>query len=383
MSGTSYVVALSHPFEVQAEGAQVPDLYSLPTCTQILRNSFTVSTTDSSGELDIVVQPNVFATVASGNGASATVNHVTGGNAWFSNPTIGGFYENGMTTATQLATYFSRYRVVSFGIRFRNLQPPLNQQGKFYIAKIPSINQFAYYPNSYTTNPQWGTYLQFYEMPGLDSSGYITNSILALPTAMEAMTSQLSLEGGIECVGKITSPVAFEWRNATNDSYLDTTSPGAPYNQSGQVLTQTSATTGQPYLVQQYDSDYLKMGGWSCIMIKGTGLPTTPGAIFDLEIIFHLEGLPPVGNTIIFSPAKNPPVHIGLLNAAVSTAHSYPTFRSITRAHSRVRDSLHKASSHLGFRDFGHLLSTLSLNGGKLGGVARQGLEIAGVAALL
>lgn len=378
-----FVSAITHPFAESAEGGTWPDEYSLPTCTQQLRSAFTVSTTDNSGELDIVVQPNPFCTLACGNGPNAGTSHISGGNQWFGNAVPGGFYEYGLVTTAQIAQYFARYRVVGWGVRFRNLQPPLNQQGKFYAAKVPSINQFALYNTGYTADAKWTDYLGFYELPQVGTTGYVTNSIIGLPTAMENMVSSLSLGGGLEVVGKVTSPVCQEWRDAQLNSVIDTASPDNPITQSGQVMFQTNATTGQPYPVVSMDSDFLRQGGWSVLVIKATGLPTTPGPIFDLEVVMHLEGIPPVGQTIIFSPCRAPIVHGALKDAALNYASRLPTFRRISNHHGHVKNALSGVSRFLGFKDFGHLLSTASLNGGSLGHAAAVGLEAAGAMSLL
>lgn len=380
----NFVACVTHPFSEEAEGGQWPDEYSLPTATQVLRTSFTVSLTDTTGELDIVVQPNPFCMIANGNGTASTSPHITGGNTWSSHPYTGGFYEYGLCTEDQLGSFFARYRVVGWGVRFRNLQPPLNQQGKFYAAKVPSLNQFANYSTAYTPKASWQNYLQFYELPNSDpSTGYVVNQIIGLPTAMENMVSALSIAGGLEVVGKVTSPVCQEWRDSTNVTVVSTTDEASPLMQSGQVLFQTNANTGQPYPVSAFDSDFLRQGGWSVLVIKATGLPNSPQAVFDLEAIMHLEGIPPVGQTIVFSPCRAPIVHGALRDAALNYASKLPTFRRIVHAHGHVKSALGGVSRFLGFHDFGHMLSTMSLNPGNAGKLAATGLEIAGAASLL
>ena len=195
-----YVAALTDPFAEQAEGAQVPDMYSLPTCTQMIRTAFTISTTDATGELDFVIQPNVLATVAAGYGVYSTTDHISGGNVWYTSAagvTFDGFSEHGVISPDTLQTYFARYRVVSFGFRIRTLVNPQGQQGKFYVAKVPACNQFAAYNSTYTPDATWGQYCDFYELPGLDNNGYLTNAIVGLPTATQNMVSSLSLEPGL------------------------------------------------------------------------------------------------------------------------------------------------------------------------------------------
>lgn len=367
---TSYVAALCDPFSAEAEGAQVPDMYSLPTCTQMIRTAFTLSTNDSSGNLDFVLQPNLFCTIASSTGTGAT-DRITGGEPWSSSYN---FTEHGVSNQTVVAQYFSRYRVVSWGMRLRTLVTPQGQQGKFYIAKVPAINQWANYSTAYTNAAYWSDYLDFYELPEPDATNNITNSIIGLPTATQNMVSALSLEQGLETVGSIVSPVAFEWRDSTQSAIIDQHSTDQPIYQSGQIIAQTNSGTGDPYPVLAMDSDFLRQAGWSCILFKATGLSTTPQPWFDVEVVFHLEGLPPVTNSVIMVPSKNPPVHLGLLNAAIHTAATQPHFKkAINNMVGRgrvVRHGLETASRHLGFRDMSHLLSTLNLNAGTIAGFA-------------
>lgn len=354
-----YVAALTRPFDPEAEGAQVPDQWSFPTATAVLRGNITLSTRDTTGNVDFVIQPNVLACVAASNSFVGTNKQVSGPNEWYNTvPAAGlGFSEIGLTNATLLAAQFARYRVVGFGVRIRSLVAPLNQQGKFLFCKVPSMNTFANYAAASAQYSTWGDYLSYYELPGQDTTGYVSTGINSLPTVHETMQSTLSADGGLEVCGSICSPVAYEWRDGANAHAMGHTTTGLVVSQG---IEQTSSTLAT---LNIQDPDFLRQGGWSTIVCRGNGLfPSSVSAgtaVLDIEVCFHLEGIPPVSSSSAFLAANSaPPIHMGLLQAAQAAANMSPHFQKVVAHSRRSRAVLHHhlniASRHLGFSDVGH-----------------------------
>lgn len=385
VGGSKYVTCLSHPFSPHGKGAQVPDMYSFPTQTNILQTVYTLSTTDTTGNIDFVVQPNPLATVAASYGALGTP-QLAGGNAWWSNnyaatATNRGFTESGMVTQSSLAAVYARYRVVAFGLRIRCLLPPINQSGRLICSKVPSMEEFACYPN-YVGQASWSQYLSFYQLPNIDTTtGYMSNSMLALPSSHENMVAGLSMDGGLEVVGTMCSPLALTFRDASNTSVVGSDLSGNKIYQSG-ALTVGSAGSALP-LLPPLDGDWLKQGGWSTFCFRASGLANVASGtpVFDVEVIFHLEGVPPVGTTSLVSAGQAPPVHQGLLNAAIHVAKQQPHFRKIiTEAahhHKHISHGLHTAARFLGFNDFGHALTHFAMNPGTMGQIAGAAATVA------
>jgi len=391
---TKYIAALTRPFDSDAEGAQVPDQWSFPTQTSFLRANFTLQTTDISGNLDFVVQPNCFSTVAA---SAASTNLITGPvlistpNTWSrctANGTINstterGFTEGGMINESNMKAQFSRYRVVGWGVRVRALQAPLNQQGKILFAKVPSLNTMAMY-NLTAGTSQWNQYLNYYGLPGVDSTGFISTGINSLPSVHETTVATLSAEGGIDIPGQLCSPLAYGFRDATNISVLGTAAggniaqgmvtdmlttqnpqqnPGAATVSGGSGLPTTYSGGIAGNISSVTDPDFMLQGGWSTLCCRATGLVASANTpVFDLEVIFHLEGNPPVGSIACFASAgSHPPVHVGLLNAAHAAASTMPAFqrvlKDVRQRGAHIQHGLHRVSHHLGYHNTGAMFT--------------------------
>jgi len=413
MSGEhlAYPMAVNFPFEAEAEGGQVPDMYSFPTQTSVMRTQFVLSTAPNSTDIDFIVQPNLFCTIASSfpyatTGLGTTFTPITGGYATNNTtiqPTINSgaknsYWENGMISPTVLSGQYARYRVVGWGVRIRSLIPPLSQQGTVALTKVPSLSHWfnpvlaggavaglAFQQTTTATNPaavnyasgpiqpgqsnaarftlEWPNYLQYYELPGVDSSGYMTSSVLSLPLAHQMSVQSMTVENGLEVAGKLASPDAFKWRDGSNavgawGGSINIGSANADINivDAGQMLIGTTnafysgvgaLTSTQPYanmIVGVNDEDFVQQGGWSVLCFRASGLQANAAstAQFTVEIVFHIEGVPSVGATTMISGAKYPLYHPGLLSLAQEIQHTLPTFRKlITGDHHHRHRILH------------------------------------------
>ena len=66
-------------------------------------------------------------------------------------------------------------------------------------------------------------------------------------------------------------------------------------------------------------------GGWSTSVVRLSGLPT--GAVFTLELVYHIEGVPNCNNHTLSSSAKYPIYRPDLLEVAQQTSSKLPWWR--------------------------------------------------------
>lgn len=417
----SYAACLAHPFAPEACGAQIPDEYSFPTETVTYRQLFYVQqcqTDDpaSAGTGCFVVQPNVLATIAGFYGVRGLADPVTGGNVWHrtdANPLknaieagmteladYGGFSEHGVTTQDELEEKFSSYRVVGWGVKIRPTGNVNNAQGRLICCKVPSKKEFALYTSgmdggfkskqytmngaiSYSTpmnsSPHATTrdYCEYYNLPECDGSACISNGMVALPTAMEANVSELFLEGGIEIAGRHTSPDSLTWRDTDASTVI---AQRANYVHSGttylnkQAIGQTGmqvSILGADDIVDTFGTyvseEYLSQGGWSALCVRGSGLNPTTGDFCDVEVVFHVEGVPRLrSGALKMSTTKMPPVNPPMVEIARAYAHSQPMFKKIKKAASGVSglyQKLDSISQHLGLGSAQSVLQRVATSG--------------------
>jgi hypothetical protein len=424
-SAAAYPIALSHPFEPEAEGAQVPDLYTFPTQTSMLRTQFTlIAPPSSNGNVDFVVQPNLFCTVAASAPYSAggSFNPIQGGVPWTQSVVTqvgqNQFWEAGMVSVSQLAAQYARYRLVGWGVRVRSLIPPLNQQGTIVCTKVPSLSHWmnlqygntgppvvygptlgvVQYQTGYSASAvtgsgspciSWPQYLDYYELPGVDASGYITESVLGMPNSHQTSLAGMSLDNGLEVVGKVSSPAAFQWRDASNDpgNFNIANQQGLyPVCIGGQMLVQVNAgvqaTDTQIYddqIVGINDEDFIHQGGWSVLCFRASGLAqsdsqNTPQ--FTIEVVMHIEGVPFCQSSTVLSGAKYPIYAPHLLEMSLDHASRLPTYRkAVTPTNHNgglkphlehlANSAAHHVAKYYGYSSPQQALSSLALQGGK------------------
>lgn len=346
MSVSKYHAAIVDPFHESAKGAQVPDEWAFPTETACLRKSFTVFSTNSSGNVDLVVQPNPICTVAAQQqyvSGTTWYNTVTGGSVWTATgnttalPTGGtgsgtnGFTEMGLSTYASLGNTFNRYRMVSYGVRVYPTTSATNTTGTAYFAKVPSLDQFGNYAqgttSGFTTNAaSWNDYLSYYGLPPVDASGFIGTGLMQLQAVHETSIPEMTLDGGVEVVNTVCSPLAFGWRDGIRQADLTTAGSGLK-----QGLIQTNST-----LVTQnvQDVDFLDQGGCSVILLRMSGLPSgtpsAPVACFTVDVIMHLEGVPNLAGSVL-AGGQTPPVAPHMIQHVIAKASRHPHFRKARR----------------------------------------------------
>jgi len=235
---SKYLMALTEPFDPGAQGAQIPDMYSFPTETQVVRCEFIIRN-DANGNLDFIITPSLFQTLICGSPS---------GSPNVSIAQIGGVFCNDFSTVTgslsQNATSWissgvckpevvysqmARHRIVGMGCRVRCLAAPLNQQGRLFMASFPSprlsfptriagnVNDNINTGASLATYKEICTWL---DLPDPDSAGYQTTELLNVPEMVTTDVSDLSIMGPVQWVNKPTSTGNVAFRDSFNDVVL-------------------------------------------------------------------------------------------------------------------------------------------------------------------
>jgi len=273
-----YLIALADPFSNKAGGAQVPDVYSFPTATTQVKETFTISVQPNQTDVDFVVQPSLFTTIAYSDFATCAGGFVNYSSI-LRNASGTGFTENSIVSQATISGKFSRYRIVGGGVKIKVLTPTLTQQGQLFCCLVPSLTHSAWFPMESIANAvqngfpistnqglaNWNDYLTYYELPGVDGLGLISTQIQGMPLAHTNMLSGTTLEGGIEIAFKNASPDSLKFRDASPVTALTSAlgqyggfeagqgsgvanyQYGSGVNQGGQVFTTSfigSGTTG-------------------------------------------------------------------------------------------------------------------------------------------
>jgi len=315
-----YLVALTDPFNGKASGAQVPDTYSFPTSTAQIKETFVFTPTSS--EMDFVIQPSLFCTVA-----RSAFSTCTGGYVNYSSITSRGstgFTELGIISQAQIAKQFARYRIVGGGIKIKVLTPSLTTQGELFMCMVPSLSHAAWFPaesaavtlangtSAYADDglATWTDYLGYYELPQVDAQGLISTQIQGMPLAHKNMLTGSMLEGGVEVAFKVASPDCLKFRDATPTTQLaqgfqagvgnrwqvsdppNGASTAVSFNQGGQLFTGNINLTGQSpalYPVVSLATSNAGLGGFNYIGYQnpanGAGTPVVWSNPMDEDFI--------------------------------------------------------------------------------------------------
>lgn len=319
----AYLEALTNPFSREAIGAQVPDMYSFPTETQMVKCIFTLGN-DTEGNLDFVITPSLFQTIICGSplvgatqGNCPNRSVATIGGIWISdfNPTSGvmvqvapvvsstlslcqgSWISAGVVDPAVVSSQMQRYRIVGMGCRINCLAAPLNQQGKLVLASFPSPR--LCFPtrlagntgNVATTasNASYATVMQWLDLPWPDASGYATTEILNVPEAQSVTVADLAVNGAIQWVNKPTATGNVAFRDSFNDVQVtnDLTLGETLSGSSGSALSYTISNA-----LSSVGSN--KVTG---VTVVSPGLPPV-GAVLASGTLATLAGFP-VGTYVI------------------------------------------------------------------------------------
>lgn len=270
-----YANALKNPLHPSANGCRIPDEYATPTQTMHVKGTLTLTST-AAGLFSAAILPNPHVSVAVVSGSSSF-----SGGTFASNADVGYMIAPNTTKAI-----LDDFRVVSFGIRIRNVQPPGTATGMLEIAQVPAgsaIPSFTILDGAAATNDQ--VYMNTFANGILIAASGAFNSLLNLPDSDEYAVQEL-MANDIEVAGKICSAEHATFRNTNVDSSWSATQQIVS---EGQVWTTSTgglsgaATTNRPATMQ--------MLGRTVILINGRGFPASTRSL-DVEIVYHIEGTP-------------------------------------------------------------------------------------------
>lgn len=307
IKANAFAKALTKPFDTSSMGARVPDNYCFPTAAYHLHEEFVIAPLNTGqGQFCVAAFPNPVVSLVDFRGAAQGAPFLSIGTIGYpqvnSLETVPASY--GMTDLSAL-TVLSNYRVVSAGLRIRNLQPELSATGRIIVVQIPigdempSIVDWA--RGASGTPAQCANFYRL--LLGVSAADLDSSAVLDLPGAKEYGSSDF-LHGDLQICHQVVSPAYYNFRGLQN-----TVAAGALAWSLGDTGTVSSTGT----LGQISFKDPSRMVGGCAIVIFGYGFPVNiSGApLFSVEQIMHMEGTPRVQAGKHLVPSNAPLAHVG------------------------------------------------------------------------
>lgn len=278
-----YLLALTDPFHPSALGARVPDQFSCPTTTHVVRASLTV-TCNSSGNVGAIILPNPITAVALFNGSSADFDTIT-------------FGDNTTTTQarwgvdpTSFAQKFDDYRIVGMGVRITALSAMTNSSGKITMGTYPIKANWATkdFPvggitRATNTLEKIGRFYAALGIPNNSTTNTLYPQQLVNLPGSKVISAMQASENVFQVVPRLADPSGLNFR-ASGDSLIGWDTAG------------TAAVMG--------NADYLDISGFEACYFYYTGGVASTSTV-DLEIIYHLEGRMNLSSGISAPDTKN------------------------------------------------------------------------------
>lgn len=308
----AYKAALSRPFSLAAQGARVPDMYSVATTTRHITRKLTLSS-NASGECDLVVIPSAYLHAMSPRAS------IVGGDSWIT--LNGATLANAavQTLPSALAGQLTNYRVVGYGVKIIGIAAMTTNAGSLTLATVPAegyVNLTSTIGNqAANSNNAFHTVANTLTAYGVPNSSNVVSvaSLPSLPNSVESSLINVS-ERPITITPKVCSPNAFIFKNTSDIG------PGFS------AQNQTSAVS-----ISVGNASYLQFGGHESVVIAATGCPAST-SMLDIEITYHLEGNPFISATagsIIGSDSSSVAVDpLGFMNVIREVA-AMPTFKAL------------------------------------------------------
>lgn len=307
---TGYRLALTSPFSEGAVGARVPDQFTGHTIGHTLKFQLSIGT-DAGGASDVVIFPNVACPAISTRG------NIVGGSTltWSDGSTVG----NGVYTinTADVSAKMSVYRIVGMGVKVETLTSLTNTGGRVNASTIPiaswlKIKNFTVGSQPVATNSN-GTpsnTLKAWSIPA-DSNGKVDT------TQMCKMTDTVTYSGNdvamrpVIITPKQCSPSALDFRQS-QDTVVG-------------FDVEDAVVSGN---VWGGDASYLRLDGFESVILTATGMPANT-TCFNVEVIYHLEGVPQyaTGGTILSSKGAASPVGILGMYRVIEEAAKAPMVR--------------------------------------------------------
>lgn len=327
--GGSFQAALTEPFSDAALGAQIPDLYSFPTETTHVRCSIKIKT-GGDGNFDFVMFPHPLYTAWTGSGIISGGSPVTVEGAGLpSSP----FYQ-GAVSPDALSQRYDDYRVVGGGLRLKWINNFEAATGRIFYAQKPSA-QYALGSTSADASGNPPTEEQCYQYLDLPYDGSrLPVTILNLPLAGEVSATELMESGNLAMNLRVCSADFTRFRDSED-------SDRGPV-----MVTENEATDG---INNKISPSYIDMAGWSCCLLRGTGLPANSD-VLDVEIIMHLEGTPALAASGSYLVGGKPKINVNPASmwATIAAASRTPFARFVASAITRAVPAADRAARVLG-----------------------------------
>lgn len=330
--GSEYLKLYMNPFDLDHAGAKVMDPQSKYTDTFTLRGEFRIinpaNTVGSNNTAAYCIKPNPFMSIidvqswSGGPSTSSAVGFI---------PFASNTYAWGMSTPADFRAKMSNYRVVSHGFRVRLMSPQLETTGRMIVARAPRSRAdpiYNVFENlTFGWNQQTADRDNITTIP-LNPVGN-SSALLQFPDAFEISLIDM-IGNDLTLVNAINSYQAFSFLMPGADIY-DNVIDSAARTEIGPGGSATGTVGAQTVAYGGFQDSPI---GWDDFYLFFDGLPQRASAtpIVNVEMIFHLEGVPSISSSTTISPVPSHPPSSGLgataqqiLDAGAKMARAYFT----------------------------------------------------------
>lgn len=322
-----FQLALKDPFSANAIGARVCDSYTVSTSTYHLRASLSAMSSPA-GNFTAIVLPSPCLSLV--QAASTLAGSVSGLNPFAQNTQSsslsGASY---FITPAAMANVLVEYRVVAWGLRFVAKDTATGTKGKVYVASVPTTANAPSYTTFSTVTADPGSMGLF--SAGLDER--FLSTIVNLP-GVRCFSMQDLLRGEVVMNGTPAHSDFYDFRG-TVDRVQQAWASG--YVVADEVVMNASAGT----LVNSTSAgrkDPASLRGGRAFIIYASGLPNSTNE-FDLEIVYHLEGVPQVNSNLVSSSSRATSGSTAIVEKAIAVASA------ASNLFKYVRDPLNQAAA--------------------------------------
>lgn len=283
----TYQLALESPFDPDSYGARCPSIFGYPTATYHYRNTGTISS--SSGLVQGIFFPCPYLSLFTTQGTSGSSAYYTGLQQLAGDKRC---YAAALVSGS-LSSICSSYRVVGWGVRFRNLLPPTTATGYLTVCTLPMVGNLPG-QNFLASNALASTGFVGHTLGmGLDGSGNIPTNIIEIPDA-QTVTVQDIITYGLVARGQPNSLSVFDFHNSSNGTSVGSS---MTFGVDGEFNTSTGA------IISADNFNAMTCNGWNAIVFRGDGLPA--GVVLEYELVYHLEVVPVPSSTDSSVPAAD------------------------------------------------------------------------------
>ncbi len=291
-----FEMAMMSPFNPNAIGCRVPDSFPMPTATYHVRASLS-ATTAADGTFKAFILPSPALTYISRPGAFGTLSGATG----FSQNNTTSSTAAYLVTPTALSQVLTEYRTVAWGMRLIAKNTAFAAKGKLMIAAVPTTANAPSWNTLETVTATDSNVIAEY-CCGVEFTASTWGSIFGIP-GVQVFSAQDLLRHEIQCLGLPSGNDFHQFKGTADRSTI-------MWN-TNQVLADEGVfnnTTGLVNATAGGRKDVASLRGGTAFVIAGAGFNATTNE-FDIELIYHLEGLPNVaasGSALLIPSASRP-----------------------------------------------------------------------------